>query len=242
MDAIASLPPKTLMEWTSQMRRFDEITELAVQRHGGPEAFDLMLAETRPLGPNDIALVTDDRVLAAMTRQIFYAGFSSKVIDAKWEAFENAFEHFDPARCFWMTEERFDELLMRKDIVRNGAKIRSVQENGRFVMDLAEKNGRAARFFAEWPDGDCVGLLDYLKKKGSRLGGATGMRFLRAIGKPAFVLTADVVRALVREGVLSKTPAGKGDFAKIQAALNQWSAQSGLDLTSISRTLALSVG
>ena len=48
--------------------------------------------------------------------------------------------------------------------------------------------------------------------------------------------------ALIREEVLTKSPVGKGDLAKIQTALNQWSEQSGLDLTSISRTLAMSVG
>ena len=201
-----------------------------------------MLAETRPLAARDIATIPDDRVLAAMTRRVFCAGFSSRVIDAKWEAFKSAFERFDPGRCAWMTEERFDELLKRKDIVRNGAKIKSIQENGRFVMELAEKHGSAAGFFAEWRDDDYVGLLDFLKKNASRLGGETGMRFLRSIGKPAFIPTPDVVKALIREQVLSKSPAGKGDFAKIQTALNQWSEQSGLDLTSISRTLAMSVG
>ncbi|OYV24457.1 MAG: hypothetical protein B7W99_02250 [Rhodospirillales bacterium 20-58-10] len=224
------------------MRHFDEIIELAIQHHGGQDAFERKLDETRPLAPHDIAVIPDDRVLAAMTRRVFCAGFSSKVIEAKWEYFESAFERFDPACCAWMTEERFDELLKCKDIVRNGAKIQSVQGNGRFVMDLAEKHGRAARFFAEWPDDDYVGLLDFLKKNGSRLGGESGMHFLRAIGKPAFILMPDVVKALIRERVVSKIPSGKGDFAKIQAAINHWSEQSGLDLTSISRTLAMSVG
>lgn len=68
------------------------------------------------------------------------------------------------------------------------------------------------------------------------------MHFLRSIGKPAFITMPDVVKALIREQVLSKSPAGKGDLAKIQIAFNQWSKQSGLDLTSISRTLAMSVG
>ena len=102
-----------------------------------------------------------------MTRRIFCAGFSSKVIDAKWEAFESAFERFDPARCAWMTEERFDELLKHKDIVRNCAKIKSVQENGRFLTELAEKQGTAARFLAEWPDDDFVGLLDFSRRMGA---------------------------------------------------------------------------
>ena len=117
-----------------------------------------------------------------------------------------------------------------------------MQENGRFLRELAEKHGSAARFLAAWPDADYAGLLNLLKKNGSRLGGETGMHFLRSIGKSAFITMPDVVKALIREQVVSKSPGGKGDFVKIQTALNRWSEQSGLDLTSISRTLAMSVG
>jgi 3-methyladenine DNA glycosylase Tag len=141
-----------------------------------------------------------------------------------------------------MTEERFDVLLKNKNIIRNGAKIRSIQQNGQFVNELAEKHGSAGRFFAEWPDVNYVGLLDFLKKNASRLGGETGMRFLRSIGKPGFIPTPDVVKALFREKVLSKAPSGKGDFATMQAAFNEWSEQTGLDLTTISLVLAMSVG
>ena len=66
------------------MRRFDEIIDLAAECHGGRDALERMLSETRPLAPQDIAKIPDDRILAAMTRRVFSAGFSSKVIDAKW--------------------------------------------------------------------------------------------------------------------------------------------------------------
>jgi 3-methyladenine DNA glycosylase Tag len=141
-----------------------------------------------------------------------------------------------------MTEERFDALMKNPGIVRNGAKIRSVQVNAQFVLDLASTHGSAARFFAEWPDADYVGLLDLLKKRGSYLGGETAMRFLRSIGKPAFVVTPDVVAALIREGVLDRAPGGKRDLVAIQHAFNQWSTQSGRNLTELSRILAMSVG
>ena len=65
------------------MRHFDEIIGLAVARYGGPDAFERILAETRPPKPHDIAAIPDDRVLAAMARRVFCAGFSSKVINAK---------------------------------------------------------------------------------------------------------------------------------------------------------------
>ena len=110
------------------------------------------------------------------------------------------------------------------------------------LFDLATEHGSAARFFADWPDADYVGLLHVLKKRANRLGGEPAMRFLRSIGKPAFITTPDVAAALVREQVLTEKPGGKRDLAIIQEAFNRWSAESGRDLTAISRILAISVG
>lgn len=224
------------------MRAFNAIIAMAADRKGGPEAVETLLRETPALKSAAIAATPDDRILAAMTRRIFNAGFSSKVIDAKWPAFEAAFDAFDPRACAFMTPDRFDALLQDKGIVRNGAKIRSVQLNAQFVLDLAATHGSAAEFFAQWPDANYVGLLAVLKDRGSHLGGDSGMRFLRSIGKPAFIPTKDVVAALIREGVLDRPPSAKRDFAAIQQACNQWSEQSGRNLTEISRILAMTVG
>jgi 3-methyladenine DNA glycosylase Tag len=223
------------------MRPFDDIIALAAQRKGGVRALERLLEETPSRSPAAIAATPDDRILAAMTRRVFYAGFSSRVIDAKWEAFETAFRRFDPQACAYITEKRFDALASDTSIVRNLAKIRSVQANAVWMLELAEAHGSAARFLARWPDSDYAGLLEVLKKQGSRLGGESGMRFLRAIGKPAFVLTPDVVTALVREGVVRRAPGGKQDFAAVQSAFNEWSGQSKRDLTQISRILTMSV-
>lgn len=224
------------------MRTFDDIIAMAADRHGGRAALEEILASTRPLPPEAIAATPDDRILAAMTRLIFQAGFSWKVIDEKWPAFEAAFDRFDLHRCTFMTEQRFDALTKDASIIRNAAKIRSVPANARFLLELAAEHGSAARFFAHWPDTDYVGLLDMLKKRANRLGGESAMRLLRAIGKPAFVTTTDVVTALIREQVLDKPPTSRRDFAAVQDSFNRWSAESGRDLTAISRILAMSVG
>jgi 3-methyladenine DNA glycosylase Tag len=212
------------------MRRFDEIFATAAERKGGAAALEKMLAQTASRKPAEIVAIPDDRVLAEMTRRIFYAGFSSKVIDTKWDAFEAAFDRFDPHTCAFMTEERFDTLMQDRGIVRNGAKIRAVQINAQFVLDLKSEHGSVARFIAAWPDSDYVGLLDVLKKRASHLG-----------GDAAFVTSPDMVAALIREGVLDRPPGGKRDLAAIQAAFNQWSNESGRDLTAISRVLAMSI-
>jgi 3-methyladenine DNA glycosylase Tag len=239
--ARAARPVASPAKETRDVRDFAEIIAMAASRKGGMRTLEQSLADTPALSAAEIAATPDDRILAAMTRRIFSAGFSSKVIDAKWPAFEDAFHGFDLNACAFVTETDFDALTKNQDIVRNAAKIRSVQTNARFLLDLATEHGSAARFFADWPDSDSVGLLDLLKKRGSHLGGDSGMRFLRSIGKPAFIPRPDVVTALIREGVIDRAPSGKGDLLTIQVAFNTWAAQSGHNPTEISRILAMSV-
>jgi 3-methyladenine DNA glycosylase Tag len=223
------------------MRPFIEIFVLAAKRKGGAAALEESLAKTAPHTPAEIAAISDDRILAEMTRRIFYAGFSSKIIDDKWTAFESGFDGFDPNSCAFMSEAHFDSLMRDRGIVRNGAKIKAVQINAQFLLSLKEAHGSASKFFAAWPDADYAGLLHVLKTRASHLGGDAAGRFLRAIGKPAFIVTPDVVTALIRENVIQHSPSGKRDMATIQAAFNRWSGESARDLTAISRILAMSV-
>ena len=176
-----------------------------------------------------------------MTRRIFYAGFSSKVIDDKWPAFEAGFDGFDPNACAFMSEEHFDQLLQDRGIVRNAAKIKSVQINAQFLLELKTEHANAAQFFASWADTDYVGLLDVLKKRASHLGGDAAGRFLRGIGKPAFITSPDMVAALIREGVIDRAPTGKHDLATYRLRSTDGPRNSGRDLTTISRILAMSV-
>jgi 3-methyladenine DNA glycosylase Tag len=180
------------------MRPFQDIAALAAEQKGGPERLAALLAEHNP--PKSVAELErtgDDRWLAMFTRCIFQAGFSWKVIEQKWPAFEEAFEGFDVARLAFLPDEAFEALLKDKRIVRNGAKIRSVQHNALFLKDLAAEHGSAARFFARYPVTDQVGLMEILKKRGSRLGGNTGQIALRFMGKESFILSGDVVNALI---------------------------------------------
>ena len=224
------------------MGDFQHIYDLAAGLKGGPEALEALIAPHRPKTHDEIARTPADRWLSAMTRMVFIAGFRWRVIEVKWPGFEAAFWGFDPHRCAMMSDEDVDGLLKDTRIVRNGQKIASVAPNARFLLELEREHGSAGRFFADWPDEDFAGLLEVLKTRASRLGGESAMRFLRAMGKPSFITSRDVTLALIREGVLDKPPSGKRDLQKIQAAFNAWAGESGRDLTSISRTLALSVG
>ena len=222
------------------MRTFDEILAIAADRKGGPDALEALLS--KPLPADELAAIPDDRWLSMMAKCLFQAGFHWKVIEAKWPGFEIALEGFDPPRVAFYGDEEIDRLLSDKGIVRNGAKILAVIENARFLADLAAEHGSAAKFFAEWPADDFIGLMDVLAKRGSRLGGATGQRVMRWMGKESFILSQDVCARLIAEGVVAKAPTSKRDLAAVQAAFNSWKDQSGRSLTEISRVLSMSVG
>lgn len=222
------------------MRSFDEIFAIAAQRKGGKDALNGMLEPVVPC--TELARIPDDRWLSNFSKCVFQAGFNWKVIDAKWDGFETAFDGFDVARCAMMNDEWFDNLVTDKTIVRNGTKILSVRDNAVFLSELAHEHGSVGRFFADWPDEDFIGLLAVMKARGSRLGGMSGQYALRFIGMDSFILSRDVVARLVAEGVVDKMPTSKKAMAAVQNAFNIWANQSGRGPKDISRVLAMSVG
>lgn len=221
------------------MRAFDEIFEIAASRKGGAEALNAMLTPPKPAA--ELAAIPDDRWLATMTRCVFQAGFNWKVVENMWPGFEAAFNGFDIGHCAMLTDEDFERLVSDKRIIRNGAKIRSVQENAVFVQTLAAQAGSAGKAIADWPSTDFIGLLELLKKRGSRLGGTSGQYCLRFIGKDSFILSQSVVARLIAEGVVDRQPTSKKALADVQSAFNVWMQQSGRSLTDISRVLAMSL-
>ncbi|MDH3196433.1 MAG: DNA-3-methyladenine glycosylase I, partial [Hyphomicrobiales bacterium] len=188
------------------VQTYQAIFARAAERHGSAKALEAKLAESRPKSSAELAALPDDRWLAEMTRRIFQAGFNWSVIDNKWDGFEAAFEGFDVGRWAMAGDDDLDRLARDTRIVRNPQKIRTVRENAVFLSDLAKEHGSAARFFADYPVTDQVGLMDILKKRGSRLGGTTAQYLLRLIGKDAFVLSRDVTAALIAAGVINKPP------------------------------------
>src|SRR4051812_29296223 len=215
---------------------------MAAVRKGGRDALERILAETPSQSPRAVAKLGDDRVLSAMARAVFAGGFGWHIIDRKWPSFEAAFNDFDPHACAFLNDEQLDALMRDRSIIRSPRKIMGVAKNARFVLDLAAEHGSAAHFFASWPDATFIDLNEIIRNRGAGFGFENAARFLRGIGKPAFIAAPDVVAALVREGVLDGPSTGKKALAKMQAALNHWSAESGHDLTTLSRVLAMSTG
>lgn len=221
------------------MRTFDEIFDIAADRKGGPDALNALIGPSKPIAETES---DDDRWLSCMTKCIFQAGFNWKVVESMWPGFEAAFNGFDIGHCAMLNDDDFARLVSDKRIVRHGTKIRSVQENAVFIIELIKEHGSAAKAFANWPSSDYAGLLAMIKKRGSRLGGNTGSYFLRFMNVDSFILSRDVCARLVAEGVIDKAPTSQKAMAAVQDAFNTWAKQSGRSLTEISRVLAMSVG
>lgn len=218
------------------MRSFQDLYDIAADHKGGPEALEAMIPKPDP----NVSQLPEDRWLSLFTKGVFQAGFSWKVIEAKWEGFEEAFHGFDVDRCAFLHDEDMDRLMSNAAIVRNGPKIRTVIENAHFLQGL-RADGGAGKVIGGWPSEDFIGLLEMLKKNGSRLGGMTGQYAMRFAGRDAFILSRDVSARLIAEGVIDKPATSKTAMKAVQGAFNTWMQQSGRGLTEVSRVLAFTV-
>ena len=225
----------------AKVKKFEQILKRAEKRKGGSRELQRLLPEV--VSDSKLKKLGDDRYLSMMTRIINQAGFSWKVISNKWPEFEEAFLGFDTFKLSLLSPEQWEAYTSDRRVVRNWQKIKAVQDNLYFVRAVAREYGSFGKFIAGWPASDQVGLMAYLKKYGSRLGGNSGMYFLRFMGKDSFVLSRDVVVALRGAGAeINESPTSKRDLQRIQEAFNQWHEESGLPYSHLSRIAACSVG
>ncbi|MFL9503770.1 DNA-3-methyladenine glycosylase I [Rhodopseudomonas palustris] len=217
------------------MRPFAEIRDIAIARKGSLETVLANLPVPRTAA--ELAAIPDDRWLAQMARGIFQAGISWTVVTAKWPGIEAAFHGFAPGRVAMIEGDALEALLSDPRVIRSGAKIVAIRDNAAVMA----ANPGFGRKVADWPASDFVGLLDWLTRDFSRLGGTTGQYLMRFMGKDGFLLSRDVVARLQAEGVIDGSATSAKARRAIQAAFDRWQAESGLSQSQISRILAQSI-
>ena len=196
----------------------------------------------RPLTSDELKRQGDDRYLSAMTRRIFHAGVQHAMVDAKWPEFEQAFQEFDPDAMALLGPEQIEAHMQNERLIRDRAKIKSIPENARFILDILQERGTGfGAFLADWPDTDTIGLWRLLAKRDARLGGRSAAGFLRLAGKDTFLLTSAVVARLVAEGVIEREPKSQRDLRAVQEAFNALRGDSGRQLCQLSALMALSI-
>jgi len=229
------------MSVSEKLPTFQQTYERAVARKGGKRALEMLLSE--PLPTAEIASLPEDRFLSTMTRCINQAGFSWKVIEQKWPEFEEAFFGFKVDTLSLLSDEQWEAYTQDRRVVRSWQKIKALKENVAWLYEEKTAREGIASLIAHWPDEDYAGLLAYLKKQGSRLGGNSGQRFLRYMGKDSFVLTRDVVTTLIGVGLdIKPEPSSQREMALIQATFNAWRRETGRPFVQLSQICAYSVG
>lgn len=223
------------------MIKFQTIEQRAVAKHGAVKFEEVLARRCAVRSPEEIAATTNDRFLAEATRMIFQAGFNWDVVDKKWDGFEKAFNGFDVHYWAMMADEEMGRLMQDKSIIRNAMRLASVGKNALYFKDLITEHGSVGAFFAAWNPDEYFENLMAMRKRTSRLGGTSGMIFLRRMGLESIVFSKDVVTALVANGVVEKLPNSKRDLAATQVAVSQWRSESGRTLSEISQILAMSV-
>ena len=223
------------------MNSFEPVLKRAIQRKGSESILFTLMPNI--LSDKAFQKITDDRFLSMMTKCVFRAGFHWKVIDKKWPDFEHAFHRFDPVVLVHKSPDEWDAYMQDTRIVRNWQKIQAVYNNALFVNDIAEEYNSFTRFISSWPQDDQIGLMRYLKKHGSRLGGNTGMYFLRYMGMDSFILSQDVVMALQESGLeIADNPTSQRDLKKVQERFNEWHKDTALPYSHLSKIAAYSCG
>ena len=219
---------------------FKRLYQRACDRKGGQAGLEYLLS--RPLSHKELLSITDDRWLAEFTKKVFQSGFVWRVVRNKWPDFERVFFAFDIDKILLIPDEMLEKKATDPSIIRNYNKVRTVRDNAMMIDSVRQEHGSFAKFVADWPSSDIIGLWTYLKKHGARLGGNTGPYSLRTNGKDTFLFSRDVEQYLFNHGVYEGGINSNRSLVQIQTFFNDMQQQSGRSLQEISQIIAFSVG
>jgi 3-methyladenine DNA glycosylase Tag len=216
---------------------FSPILEAARTRLGAA-ALEARLPQPRSAA--ELKSVPDDGYLSQMSLRIFRAGLKHSLVDAKWPAFEEVFNGFEPRRVRAMSDEAMEGLLGDARLIRHWGKLKSVRDNAAAMIGMAEEHRSFGAWLADWPVTGIIELWEALAKRFSQMGGNSGPTFLRMVGKDTFILTPSVIAALKHWGLVDAPPKNRKDRAAVQSAFNAWAVEANRPLCQLSLILAAS--
>ncbi|QYK12982.1 DNA-3-methyladenine glycosylase I [Shewanella rhizosphaerae] len=224
----------------ARLESFDSIYQRACERKGGEAGLAARLPEV--LSQDQIAEYTDAELLSELSKKVFQSGFVWRIVDNKWPAYEAAFFNFEPHKILMLSPEQIQQRASDPELIRHLKKTMAIYDNALMVHDIKLAHGSFAKFIAQWPSDNIIGLWGELKCLGCRLGGNTGPYFLRTIGKDTFLLTEDIKGYFQAHKLIDAGFTSKRGLTQVQEVFNEWQGQSGRSLAEISRILACGVG
>jgi 3-methyladenine DNA glycosylase Tag len=131
--------------------------------------------------PPQFTARTLDDYLEHLSKPVFQAGISWRVVDAKWAGIAKAFHGFKVERVARMSEREIDALTKDERVIRSRPKIAAVVHNANALLELERAGGfkKHLRSFSEYED-----LATDLKKRFKFVGDSGVYRFLWTVKQP----------------------------------------------------------
>ncbi|HIR48413.1 MAG TPA: DNA-3-methyladenine glycosylase I [Candidatus Faecimonas gallistercoris] len=142
-----------------------------------------------------VPVYDDNKLFEMLLLESFQAGLSWECILNKREAFKKAFDNFDYQKISNYNEEKIEELLNNKDIIRNKRKITSTITNAKIFMDIKKEYQTFSNYLWHYTNNKIIYEYDKttselsdkiskdLYKRGMRFVGSTIIySYLQAIG------------------------------------------------------------
>lgn len=143
-------PGSTL--WNNPLTEEQARAALASARHAsaedGGDPLDRAWADLAKNGPTEPAWW-----LERITRSVFEAGLSWRVVAAKWDGFRKDFAGFDPAAVAAIGDEELARIQSDPAVIRNAAKIAATVRNAGALLALIDQHGSVPAYLAGFPDG-----------------------------------------------------------------------------------------
>jgi 3-methyladenine DNA glycosylase Tag len=131
--------------------------------------------------PPQITPKSVDDYLEQLSKPVFQAGISWRVVDAKWDGIRKGFRGFKAERVARMSDREVDALVKDERMIRSRPKIAAVVHNANALLDL-ERNGGIKKHFRSFDEYE--ELAKDLRKRFKFVGDSGMYHFLYSVKHP----------------------------------------------------------
>ena len=142
-----------------------------------------------------VPVYDDNKLFEMLLLESFQAGLSWECVLNKREAFKEVFDNFNYQKISNYNEEKIEELLNNKNIIRNKRKIKSAITNAKIFMDIQKEYQSFSNYLWSFTNNEIIYEYDKttsslsdtiskdLKKRGMKFVGTTIIySYLQAVG------------------------------------------------------------
>jgi len=131
--------------------------------------------------PKQIEPTRPGDYLEVMSKAVFQSGMSWKVVEAKWEGFQNAFDEFDVEKVAAYDSKDVERLVEDKGIIRNRRKIEATIHNAQTMLDVEDEFGEFTNYLRSHSDFEA--LVKDMRERFKFLGDTGAYYMLYVVGE-----------------------------------------------------------